>query len=57
MRQTIHTPVFEGPDWATFTIGMKAKLLQSTVSSWYGMLISMLSSVVEQDIYDATIHC
>ena len=52
MRQAIYTPVFEGPDWATFTAGMKAKILQSTPMNWYGMLVFMLSPVVEQDIYD-----
>lgn len=43
MKQAIYTPVFEGPYWATFTIGMKAKIFQSAPSTWYGMLISMTS--------------
>lgn len=29
MTQAIYAPVFEGPDWATFTAGMRAKILQS----------------------------
>ena len=52
MRQAIYAPVFEGPDQATFTAGMKVKRLQSTPSTWYGKLISTLSPVVRQDIYD-----
>ena len=52
MTQAIYTPAFEGPDLATFTAGMKAKIIQSTRSTWYETLISLLSPVVRQDIYD-----
>lgn len=34
MRQAIYAPVSEGPNWATFTAGMKAKILQSNLSTW-----------------------
>lgn len=42
------TPAFQGPDQATFTSGMKAKILQSTSSTWYGALISTLSPVMNK---------
>ena len=39
MRQAIHAPVFEIPDPVTFTAGMKAKILQSSLvpvmGCWY----------------------
>ena len=31
---------------------MKAKILQTTPSTWYGTLISVLRSAMGQDIYD-----
>lgn len=52
MRQMIYTPVFEVPDWATFTAGMEANTLQSEPRTWYGMPISRLSPVVGQGIHD-----
>lgn len=52
MRQTIYNPVFEGSDQDTCTAGMKSKILQSSPTTWYGKLISMLSLVMGQDIYD-----
>ena len=44
--------VFEGPNQAIFTAEIKVKILQSTPSTWYGALTSMLSPVMGQDIYD-----
>ena len=52
MTQAIYAPIFEGPDQATFTSGIKAKILQSTLSTWYGNLISVLNPALEQDVYD-----
>lgn len=51
MRQAMYAPVFEGRDRATFTIGMKAKMLQSSHSTCYATLLSMLSPVMGQDVY------
>lgn len=34
------------------TAGVKAKIVQSIPSTWCGTLISMLSPVMGQDIYD-----
>lgn len=48
MKQYVYTSVFEGPDWATFTARMRTKILLSTPSWHYGMLVSMLSPVVGQ---------
>lgn len=48
MRQTINAPVFEGLDQATFTAGMKAKILQPSI--WCGNLISLLSPVVRETL-------
>lgn len=45
MRQAIYDPVFEGPDLATLTAGMKAKFF-TIPSTWCGMLISMVNSVM-----------
>lgn len=42
-RQAIYTPVFEGPAQATFTAGVKAKVLQFTSGTQCRALISMLS--------------
>lgn len=41
----------EEPDQGIFIIGMKAKILQSTLRTWYGTLIFMLSPVMEHSIY------
>lgn len=41
-KQDIDTSVTEGPDWATFTARMRAKILLSTPNRWCGMLVSML---------------
>lgn len=49
MRQR---PVFEGPNQATFTAGMKANILQPAATTWYGTLISTLNPVMGQNIYD-----
>lgn len=51
MRQAICAPVFEGPDRATFTAGIKTKVLQSSPSTCYGTLLTTLSPVMGQDIY------
>lgn len=56
-RQATFEPASESSDQATFTSGMKARLLHSALSPWYGMLISMLCPVKGQDIYSWTIHC
>lgn len=45
-------PVFERPDHSTFTTRMKTKIFQSIPSTWYGILISVLSLVMGQEIYD-----
>lgn len=42
-KQAIYISVFEGPDQATFTTGMKAKELRFTSSIWYMAFTSMLS--------------
>lgn len=39
--------------WATFTVGIEARIFQSVLSTWYRTLISMLNAVVGQNIYDA----
>lgn len=52
MKQATCAPFFEDPDGAIFTAETRAKILQPTPSTCYGMLISMLSSVVGQDICD-----
>lgn len=52
MRQAIHSPVYENPDRAMFTVEMKAKILQCIPSTWYGMLIFTLTLVLGQDIYN-----
>lgn len=52
MRQSIYAPIFENPDQATFIEEIKAKIIQFIPSTWYGMLITILSSVMGQDIYD-----
>lgn len=52
MRQDFHAPVSEGNDTATFTARVKAKILHSAHSTWYGTLISMLGPVAGQDTYD-----
>ena len=44
-------PVFEGPNGATFTAGMRAKILQLAPSNRYGTLVSMLSLVLGQAMY------
>lgn len=44
--------IVKGPKCATFAAGMKDKIFQFTPSTWYGKLISILSPVVGQDIYD-----
>lgn len=49
-RQAIYTPVFEDPDEATITAGMKTKIPPSVPSTWYETLMSRLSPAVEQDI-------
>ena len=43
MRYPIYSQLVEGTDQATFTAGMKAKILQSAPSTWHRTLISMLS--------------
>lgn len=48
----MYATVFESPDQATFTTGTKAKILQSTPSTRDRMLISMLSSVMHQNIHE-----
>ena len=51
MGQAAYAPVFKGPDWATFTAGMRARMLPSTLYLvWEGL--AMLSPVVTHDIYD-----
>ena len=52
MRQASYIPVSEGPDSATLAARMKAKILQLAHSTSYGILVSTLSPVVGQDIYD-----
>lgn len=52
MRKAIYTPVFEGPDQATVTAGIKAKTLQPTPSTACGTLVAMLSLFLGQAIYD-----
>ena len=44
--------LLEEPDQGIFTTGMKARILQSTLSAWYGTLIFMLSPVMGHNIYD-----
>lgn len=39
-------------DQAAFNVGMKAKILQFSPSSWFGTLVSMLNAAAEQDIYN-----
>lgn len=51
MRQTMDAPIFEDPDWTIFSIRMKAKITQSTPSTWNGTLISMLSPIMGEVIY------
>lgn len=46
------TSLFECPDHSTFTTGMKTKIFQSIPSTWYETLISMVSLVMGQEIYD-----
>ena len=53
MRQATYAPNFEGSSWGTFIVGTKAEVLRFAPSTWYGMLISMLSPVVGGDIQDA----
>lgn len=42
----------EEPDQGIFITGMKAKILQSTLSAWYGTQIFMLSPVMGHNICD-----
>ena len=51
MRQAIYTPVFEDPDWATFTAGMKAKILQFSSAPGMGPDIHA-GLAIGQDVYD-----
>ena len=41
----------EEPDQGMFITGMKAKILQSSLLTWYGTLIFMLSPVMGHSIY------
>lgn len=43
---------FHGPDKANFTARMKNRLPQGTWREWHGPLLSFLSSIVGQDIYN-----
>lgn len=50
-RQATFEPAPESSNQATFTSGMKVRLLHSALRPWYGMIISMLCPVKGQDIY------
>lgn len=52
VRLAIYNPIFEGPDWATFTAGRKAKIIQPTPKTHFGTLISMRNPDGGQNIYD-----
>lgn len=49
-RQTISSPVFESSGQIAFHAEIKAKILQYTPSTWYGILIFMLSPAMGKDI-------
>lgn len=48
----IHTSEFEGPNYATFTVGMKTMKLQYTFTTRQGAPTSMLNPAMGQDIND-----